>query len=74
MPLRLYPSNAFQNKATEIKKPGLHILSYNIHHANPLSRPGIIDLQAIAQVIKQQTPDLVALQEVDVYTNRSGKH
>ena len=52
----------------------LKILCYNIHHANPPSRPGIIDLEAIARVIRQQAPDLVALQEVDVYTNRSGKN
>ncbi len=51
----------------------LHILCYNIHHANPPSRPDFIDLQAIANVIKQQQPHLVALQEVDVHTMRSGK-
>jgi endonuclease/exonuclease/phosphatase family metal-dependent hydrolase len=53
--------------------PVVKVLSYNIHHANPPSKPGIIDISAIANVIKQQQPDLVALQEVDVYTNRSGK-
>lgn len=52
---------------------GFKILSYNIHHANPPSKPGVIDLEAIAKVISQQAPDLVALQEVDVYTVRSGK-
>lgn len=51
----------------------LSIMTYNIHHANPPSRPGFIDLEAIAAVIKLQSPDIVALQEVDVYTNRSGK-
>ncbi len=51
----------------------LHILCYNIHHANPPSKPGIIDLEAIAKVIREHTPDLVALQEVDVNTIRSGK-
>jgi endonuclease/exonuclease/phosphatase family metal-dependent hydrolase len=52
---------------------GLRVLSYNIHHANPPSRPGIIDLEAIAKVIRDNSPDLVALQEVDVNTIRSGK-
>lgn len=52
----------------------LRILTYNIHHANPPSKTNVIDTQAIANVIKQQKPDLVALQEVDVYTNRSGKN
>jgi len=51
----------------------LRVLTYNIHHANPPSKPEIIDIGAVANVIKQQQPDLVALQEVDVYTNRSGK-
>ncbi|HEX8333386.1 MAG TPA: endonuclease/exonuclease/phosphatase family protein, partial [Segetibacter sp.] len=51
----------------------LKVLCYNIHHANPPSKPGIIDLDAIAGVIKQYSPDVVALQEVDVNTIRSGK-
>ena len=49
------------------------ILCYNIHHANPPSKPGIIDMESIAKVIRQYEPDLVALQEVDVHTGRSGK-
>jgi endonuclease/exonuclease/phosphatase family metal-dependent hydrolase len=52
---------------------GIRVLCYNIHHANPPSRPDVIDLEAIASVIKKEQPDLVALQEVDVYTTRSGK-
>lgn len=48
------------------------VLCYNIHHANPPSLPGVIDINAIANVIIQQKPDVVALQEVDVYTTRSG--
>ncbi len=50
----------------------LKVMSYNIHHANPPSREGYIDLDAIAAVIKAQDPDLLALQEVDVNTERSG--
>ncbi|WP_175491103.1 endonuclease/exonuclease/phosphatase family protein [Pontibacter chinhatensis] len=50
----------------------LRVMSYNIHHANPPIRPGVIDLDAIARVIREQNPDLVALQEVDVNTSRSG--
>lgn len=50
----------------------LTIMSYNIHHANPPSRPGYIDLDAIAAVINKHQPDVVALQEVDVNTKRSG--
>lgn len=50
----------------------IRVLTYNIHHANPPSREGFIDLDAIARVINQQRPHLVALQEVDVHTGRSG--
>ncbi len=49
------------------------VMTYNIHHANPPSEKVKIDLAAIARVINQEKPDLVALQEVDVYTERSGK-
>ncbi len=50
----------------------LCVLTYNIHHANPPGKPGVIDLEAIAGIIREQNPDLVALQEVDVRTERSG--
>ncbi len=51
----------------------IRVMAYNIHHANPPSKPGLIDIDAIAKAIKDQNPDLVALQEVDVNTKRSGK-
>ncbi|RZL47362.1 MAG: endonuclease/exonuclease/phosphatase [Pedobacter sp.] len=50
----------------------LKVMTYNIHHANPPSKPGLIDLDAIAEVIKKDKPDLVGLQEVDRFTKRSG--
>lgn len=56
------------------KKFNLKVLSYNIHHASPPSTPGVTDLDAIAKVINAQQPDLVALQEVDVNTQRSGPY
>ncbi|WP_461787627.1 endonuclease/exonuclease/phosphatase family protein [Pedobacter sp.] len=53
--------------------PTIKVMSYNIHLANPPSQPASVrDLQAIANVINAQKPDLVALQEVDVNTQRSG--
>lgn len=52
-------------------KDELTVMSYNIHHANPPSKPGVIDIDAIAAVINKHQPDLVALQEVDVNTGRS---
>lgn len=50
----------------------IKIMAYNIHHANPPSKPDVIDINAIVNVIKQQNPDIVALQEVDASTGRSG--
>ena len=54
------------------KKRSLKILCYNIHHAAPPSKSDVIDLNAIAKVINDHSPDLVALQEVDAFTGRSG--
>jgi len=50
----------------------LKVMTYNIHHANPPARKDIIDIEGIATVINTQDPDLVALQELDVNTRRSG--
>lgn len=49
------------------------IMSYNIHIGNPPSKPKLIDLNSIIKAIKAENPDLIALQEVDVNTGRSGK-
>jgi endonuclease/exonuclease/phosphatase family metal-dependent hydrolase len=46
---------------------GLRVMTYNIKHGE------LSSLDSIANVIKGQAPDLVALQEVDSLTNRSGK-
>ena len=48
----------------------LRVLTYNIHHAE--GTDGKLDLARIARVIREQQPDLVALQEVDVKTRRTG--
>ncbi|WP_343530944.1 endonuclease/exonuclease/phosphatase family protein [Pedobacter sp.] len=54
------------------KADTITVVSYNIHHGNPPAKPGLIDLDAIANVLANQKPDFVALQEVDVNINRSG--
>ena len=59
-------------RATGDHSSSITVLCYNIHHANPPSKPGLIDIDAIANVIKKENPDIVALQEVDVHTGRSG--
>lgn len=49
----------------------LTVMSYNIHHAEGVD--GKLDLPRIAGVITSVSPDLVALQEVDRNTERTGK-
>ena len=48
----------------------LRVLSYNIKHAR--GEDNTFNYQRLAEVIKGAQPDLVALQEVDRETNRSG--
>ncbi len=49
----------------------LRVMSYNIHHGEGVD--GKVDLPRLANVIKSEAPDLVALQEVDQNTQRTGK-
>ncbi|MCP2044424.1 endonuclease/exonuclease/phosphatase family metal-dependent hydrolase [Pontibacter sp. HSC-36F09] len=58
--------------ASETPVTQLRVMSYNIHHANPPSKKGMIELETIANVIRKESVDLVALQEVDVNIARSG--
>lgn len=47
----------------------VRVLTYNIHHG--AGNDGTLDLGRIAAVIREATPDVVALQEVDKATRRS---
>lgn len=47
------------------------VMTYNIHHGEGVD--GRLDLERIAQVIRRAEPDLVALQEVDQHTRRTGQ-
>ena len=47
----------------------VRVLTFNIYHGETMK--GDFDLDLIAEVIKSVDPDLVALQEVDFYTNRA---
>jgi len=49
----------------------LRVLAYNIHHGEGMD--DAVDLPRIADVIRSEKPDFVALQEVDKGVNRSGK-
>lgn len=70
----VFTFNSFgQNSHTGKGKP-VKVMSYNIRIASPPVKGwGFTDLQAVANAINKEQPDLVALQEVDVYTERSGK-
>ena len=70
----MFTFNACSTSRSGSKENSIKVLSYNIHHANPPSKPEFIDLPAIAQVIRKSGAELVALQEVDVFTDRSGKN
>lgn len=58
---------------TNAKNNELKVLTYNIHHANPPSKKEVIDIDAIVNVIHKESPDVIALQELDKYTMRSGQ-
>lgn len=52
----------------------VNVMTYNIHHANPPTREkGFIDLDTIAHTIRKTGAELVALQELDSVTLRSGR-
>lgn len=54
--------------ADTMKKTTINVLTFNILHGATMNNDGNLDL--IAQVIREVDPDLVALQEVDVRTQR----
>ncbi len=56
--------------ASEAPKTTLRILAYNIHHG--AGNDEKLDLQRIARLIRSLDPHLVALQEVDNRTERTG--
>jgi endonuclease/exonuclease/phosphatase family metal-dependent hydrolase len=63
-----------ENPAPVTDQFPINVMTYNIHHANPPTREkGYIDLNTIAQTIRKTGAHLVALQELDSVTIRSGK-
>lgn len=59
------------NAGAEDKPRSLRVLCYNIHYGQ--GKDGKWDIERLAGVIRAQKPDLVALQEVDVGVERSGR-
>lgn len=58
-----------QRAASDSLPLRLRVLTYNIHHGE--GTDGAFDMPRLARVIESVSPDLVALQEVDVRTNRA---
>ncbi len=62
----------FANQTRAAQEPTrLRVLCYNIHHGEGVD--GKLDLERIARVIRSVEPDVVALQEVDKNTQRTGQ-
>ena len=55
------------------KGQSLRVMTYNIYGARATSPANAADLDALAEVIRRQDPDFVTLNEVDVFTDRTGK-
>lgn len=71
--LLLHPTAFAQDSGAAARR--LKVMTYNIRIASPPSKGwGYTDLPAIATVINRVQADLVALQEVDAFTDRSGKN
>jgi hypothetical protein len=54
------------------KAMNLTVLSYDVRHCSPPANPSLIDVGAIANIIKDSKAELVGLQEIDVNNGRSG--
>lgn len=70
-------SNYLSNNGSSENSTGvittIRVMSYNIHHCDPPYNTGsVVDLDTTTSVIAAQHPDIVALQEVDMNSNRSG--
>ncbi len=64
-----------EDKPDEVlPKPTVKVMTFNIYGARPSAGFPPADLNALAAVIKEHDPDIIALQEVDVFTNRSGSN
>ncbi|MGQ7868101.1 endonuclease/exonuclease/phosphatase family protein [Sunxiuqinia sp. sy24] len=63
-------SQAADSTKTVAAEQSIRVMTYNIHHGNPPAENGVIDLDAIAEVIRQSNADIVAVQELDSMTER----
>jgi endonuclease/exonuclease/phosphatase family metal-dependent hydrolase len=64
-------AQGLENDSAQVQKPTIiRVLSFNIHHGE--GTDGKLDLDRIARIIQSSKADLVALQEVDRNTTRTG--
>ena len=66
-----YPVTAVLRPTIPGHAPTLRVLCFNIHHGE--GTDGKVDLPRLARAIRAADPDLVALQEVDNRTKRTGR-
>lgn len=59
-----------RSRPQDARASNLRVLSYNLHHGE--GTDGRLDVERIAGVIHSASPDLVAIQEVDRRTQRTG--
>lgn len=60
-----------ENAGSEPSRPSLRVLTYNTHHGEGMD--GKVDLPRLAKVILSSGADVVALQELDKDTQRTGR-
>ena len=68
---KTYGSGRYHLSSTIDYHPTISVMTYNIRHCAGLDSK--VDYDRTADVIKQKQPDIVALQELDSMTGRSGQ-
>lgn len=71
MILRLLCCSLFLTGTMSLNAQKIKVMSYNIHHAR--NAKGEVEINRIADVIKNASADLIGLQEVDSVCTRSNK-
>jgi endonuclease/exonuclease/phosphatase family metal-dependent hydrolase len=70
--LSIFLFSVISENASAQKNESVKVLSYNLNACRPMVKIPIPVFKAISDVIKESKADLIALQEVDVNTKRSG--
>ena len=65
----LFLASCAREEENSLPPERVRVLTYSIRHGE--GTDGVFDLERLAQVIRSAEPDLVALQEVDVKTERA---